>query len=285
MLEAGYESFVGLFPIPMRHGMTIGELAVLFNSRFGTGADLRTVDLEGWSRDSYYDATGLPWVTPSPNMPTLDTAIVYPGAVLFEGTRLSEGRGTTRPFELVGAPWLDPERAAGGLNALGLAGVRFRPVMFEPTFHKFARESCGGCQIHVTDRAAFRPVLAGVALMAQFRAMDPARFAWRNPPYEYEHDKMPIDILAGSPALRAQLESGAGVRDIAASWEEPVAAFEALRRICLRDTDAPPPGRAPHQPGHLARPAPARSAEGRWAGWPGAFPTLDARARTARPGP
>jgi uncharacterized protein YbbC (DUF1343 family) len=234
MLEAGFESFVGLFPIPMRHGMTIGELAVLFNSRFGTGADLHVIDMTGWSRDMYFDATGLPWVIPSPNMPTLDTAIVYPGAVLFEGTQLSEGRGTTRPFELLGAPWLDAERTAASLNALGLPGVRYRPAMFEPTFHKFARESCGGCQIHVTDRRAFSPVLAGVAVMAEFHRADPARFAWRDPPYEYEHDRMPIDILAGSSTLRGQIENGIDAREIAASWEEPVAGFDAPRRACLR---------------------------------------------------
>jgi len=233
MLEPGFESFVGLFPIPMRHGLTIGELARLFNTHFGIGADLRVVTMAGWSRRMYLDQTGLPWVIPSPNMPTLDTAIVYPGAVLFEGTQLSEGRGTTRPFELLGAPWIDAERACEALNALALGGVRFRPVMFEPTFHKHARQACGGCQIHVTDRGAFPPVLASVAVMAQFHRMNPARFAWRQPPYEYEHDKMPIDILAGSSALRTQIEGGAGAREIAASWKTAVAEFEPARRACL----------------------------------------------------
>jgi uncharacterized protein YbbC (DUF1343 family) len=233
MLEPGFESFVGLFPIPMRHGMTIGELARLFNTHFGIGAELRVVEMEGWSSGMYFDETGLPWVIPSPNMPTLDTAIVYPGAVLFEGTQLSEGRGTTRPFEMLGAPWIESERACGDLNALNLGGVRFRPVIFEPTFHKHAREACGGCQIHVTDRQAFLPVLASVAVMAQFYRMNAARFAWRQPPYEYEHDKMPIDILAGSPRLREQIEGGIVAREIAASWEAAVAAFEPVRRACL----------------------------------------------------
>jgi uncharacterized protein YbbC (DUF1343 family) len=233
MLEPGFESFVGLFPIPMRHGMTIGELAVLFNTHFGLGVALEVVRMEGWSRGQYFDETGLPWVLPSPNMPTLDTAIVYPGAVLFEGTQLSEGRGTTRPFELLGAPWIDAERFCAELNALHLAGVHYRPVMFEPTFHKHAREACGGCQIHVTDRTAFQPVLASVAAMAAFHRADPGRFAWRQPPYEYEHDKMPIDILAGSPALREQIERGIGAREIAASWDAAVAAFEPARRACL----------------------------------------------------
>jgi uncharacterized protein YbbC (DUF1343 family) len=233
MLERGFESFVGLFPIPMRHGMTIGELAGLFNSQFGIGAELRVVTMEGWSRGMYFDETGLPWVMPSPNMPTLDTAIVYPGAVLFEGTQLSEGRGTTRPFELLGAPWIEAERACAALNALDLGGVRYRPVIFEPTFHKHARQACGGCQIHVTDRRAFAPVLASVAVMAQFHLMNPSRFAWRQPPYEYEHDKTPIDILAGSPALRERIEQGADPREIAASWNAAVAAFDPVRQACL----------------------------------------------------
>jgi len=233
MLEPGYESFVGLFPIPMRHGMTIGELAALFNTHFGIGADLQVVEMEGWSRGMYFDETGLPWVIPSPNMPTLATAIVYPGAVLFEGTQLSEGRGTTRPFELLGAPWIGAERFCANLNALALPGVHFRPVMFEPTFHKHAREACGGCQIHVTHREAFLPVLASVAVMAEFHRAHPGRFAWRQPPYEYELDKMPIDILAGSPALRLQIEGGIGAREIAASWDAAVAAFEPARRACL----------------------------------------------------
>ena len=233
MLERGYESFVGLFPIPMRHGMTIGELALLFNTHFGIGADLHVVRMESWSRALYFDETGLPWVMPSPNMSTLDTAIVYPGAVLFEGTQVSEGRGTTRPFELLGAPWIDAERFCGELNELQLPGVHFRPVMFEPTFHKHAREACGCCQNHETDRQAYLPVLASVAVMAAFRRANPGRFAWRQPPYEYEHDKMPIDILAGSPALRGQIERGIGAREMAASWDEAVAAFAPVRRACL----------------------------------------------------
>src|SRR5512143_1127473 len=147
-LVPGYESFVGQFPIPMRHGMTIGELARLFNEHFAIGASLEVVKMEGWRREMYADATGLPWVMPSPNMPTLDTAIVYPGTVLYEGTMLSEGRGTTRPFELIGAPWLDGDQLAERMNKVGLKGVHFRPVTFEPTFQKHARVTCGGCQIH-----------------------------------------------------------------------------------------------------------------------------------------
>src|SRR5512145_1069879 len=144
-LEAGCESFVGQYPVPTRHGMTIGELARLFNEQFGIGAELDVVPMEGWRRSMYADETGLPWVMPSPNIPTLDSAIVFPGTVLIEGTTASEGRGTTRPFEIVGAPWVSPEPFAAALNARGLPGVHFRPVAFEPTFQKHARTACGGC--------------------------------------------------------------------------------------------------------------------------------------------
>ena len=233
MLVRGFESFVGLYPIPMRHGMTIGELARLFNEAFGIGADLEVVPMDGWRRDMYFDGTGVPWVLPSPNIPTLDSAIVYPGTVLFEGTNVSEGRGTTRPFELVGAPWVDAEPFADVLNGAGLAGVHFRPAVIEPAFHKHAHTSCGGCQIHVTDRRTFKAVEAGVALVAAFRAADPARFTWRDPPYEYEHTTLPFDILAGSSELREQIEAGVPAREIAASWTAPVAAFGRIRERYL----------------------------------------------------
>jgi uncharacterized protein YbbC (DUF1343 family) len=233
MLERGFESFVGQFPIPMRHGMTIGELARLFNDEFGIGADLEVVEMQGWDRDMYFDDAGLPWVLPSPNIPTLDTAIVYPGTVLFEGTNVSEGRGTTRPFELVGAPWIVPEPFADALNRLELPGVRFRPAVFEPTFHKHARAECGGCQIHVLDRRAFRPVETGVALLEAFRACGRERFAWRDPPYEYEHEKLPIDILAGSSELREGIEAGETARQIAGAWEAAVSRFMKMRERFL----------------------------------------------------
>jgi uncharacterized protein YbbC (DUF1343 family) len=232
-LVPGFESFVGLYPIPMRHGMTIGELARLFNEHFRIGAELDVVTMEGWDRGQFADETGLPWVMPSPNMPTLDTAIVYPGTVLFEGILISEGRGTTRPFELVGAPWIDSERFANDMNALELPGVHFRPAGFEPTFQKHAKTACGGCQIHVTDRRAFKPVLTGVALAQMFRRADPARFAWRQPPYEYEHVKLPIDILAGSDRLRHQIEADVPAREIAAGWASDETAFRKLRQPFL----------------------------------------------------
>ena len=228
-LVPGFESFVGQFPIPMRHGMTMGELARLFNAHFGLGATLEVVKMEGWRREMFADETGLPWVMPSPNMPTLDTAIVYPGTVLFEGTLLSEGRGTTRPFELVGAPGVEAERFAQQLNAANLPGVFFRPAVFEPTFQKHAKQTCGGCQLHVTDRRAFKPVLTGAALIAAFHRAAPDRPLWRQPPYEYEHEKLPIDILAGSSRFREQIEAGETATRMAESWRADEDAFRALR--------------------------------------------------------
>ena len=195
-------SFVGQFPIPLRHGMTIGEIARLFNQEFAIGAALDIVPLEGWRRSMYFDETGLPWVMPSPNLPTLDSTIVYPGAVLFEGTMLSEGRGTTRPFELIGAPWIDGEALAAAMNARGLPGVHFRATYFEPTFQKHAKQTCGGCQLHVTDREPFQPVRTAVELLDEFRRQNPSAFAWRQPPYRVRArqvaDRHPLRI--GSPA-------------------------------------------------------------------------------------
>jgi uncharacterized protein YbbC (DUF1343 family) len=232
-LVPGFESFVGMYPIPMRHGMTIAEAARLFNEHFGIGADLEVVTMEGWRREMYFDATGLTWIMSSPNIPTVDTTLVYPGTVLFEGTLISEGRGTSRPFELVGAPWIVAERFADAMNHRELPGVFFRPVVFEPTFQKHARVSCGGCQIHVRDRRTFRPVESAVTLLEAFRAADPERFGWRQPPYEYEHDRLPIDVLAGSPQLREQLERGVPAGEIARSWLPAVAEFNRIRERFL----------------------------------------------------
>ena len=230
MLERGFESFVGLYPIPMRHGLTIGELARLFNDAFGLGADLTVEPMQGWSREAYWDATDVPWVLPSPNMPTLDTAVVYPGQVLFEGTMLSEARGTTRPFELCGAPWLDAGALTAKLNAYRLPGVAFRPVTFEPTFHKHAKTPCHGVQLHVTDRRTFESVLTTTAVLHEMRQMDPAQFTWRPPPYEYEHKLLPIDILAGTATYREDIERGTDPRRMAESWKPAVAEFERLRQ-------------------------------------------------------
>jgi uncharacterized protein YbbC (DUF1343 family) len=233
LLRPEYASFVGQFSIPLRHGLTIGECARLFNQEFSLGAALDVVPLAGWRRSMYFDETGLPWVIPSPNLPTLDSAIVYPGAVLFEGTMLSEGRGTTRPFELIGAPWMDGELLAAAMNDKGLPGVHFRPVFFEPTFQKHARQTCGGCQLHVLDRGAFEPVRVAVELLAEFRRQNPAAFAWRQPPYEYEHEKPPIDILYGSDRLRAAVDRGDGISALVRSWRPEEDAFRRTRERFL----------------------------------------------------
>jgi uncharacterized protein YbbC (DUF1343 family) len=233
VLQPGHESFVGMYPIPMRHGMTIGEIARLFNEHFAIGAALDVVAMDGWRRDMYFDDTGLTWIMSSPNIPTCDTTLVYPGGVLFEGTNVSEGRGTTRPFELLGAPWVAAERFADDLNRRELPGVFFRPVFFEPTFHKHAGQGCGGVQVHVRDRRTFRAVEAGVTLLEAFRAAGPDRFQWKTPPYEYEYNRMPIDCLAGSTELREQIDADVPAHDIARSWEAPVAAFRTIRERFL----------------------------------------------------
>lgn len=233
VLQAGLESFVGQFAIPLRHGMTIGELARLFNEDFGLGADLDVIPMAGWTRTMYYEDTGLSWIMPSPNLPTMDNAVVYPGGVLFEGTAVSEGRGTTRPFELIGAPWVDADRLVETLSALKLPGVVFRPVQFEPTFQKHARQICGGCQLHVTDRPTFEPVTVAVALMQAIRQQDPGSFAWRQPPYEYEQVKLPIDILAGTERLREQIDDDLTADAITAGWRSSLDEFDTQRQRVL----------------------------------------------------
>lgn len=229
VLQPGFESFVGMYPIPMRHGMTIGELARMFNEHFRIGSKLEVVAMQGWTRDQYWNATGLPWVMPSPNIPTSDTVVVYPGAVLFEGTNVSEARGTTKPFELCGAPWVSPERFCDDLNARRLPGVHFRPHAFEPVFQKHAKTWCGGCQIHVTDATVFRPVETGITLIEAFRNAGPEQFKWRTEPYEYEFVKSPIDIMYGSSRLREGLDAGQTASRIAAGWPEEMQEFIAVR--------------------------------------------------------
>ncbi len=232
-LTAGNESFVGQFAVPTRHGLTIGELARLFNDHFQIGASMEVIAMDGWHRRMYWDDTGLPWVMPSPNIPTLDSALVFPGSVHVEGTNASEGRGTTRPFELVGAPWVEAESFSAALNARQLPGVYFRPAVFEPTFQKHARVACGGCQIHVLDREAFRPVLTATAVIETLRATDPAAFAWKTPPYEYEHEKIPIDVIAGSPEFRQAIDAGERAEQVAARWQPTLAEFATLRSAYL----------------------------------------------------
>jgi uncharacterized protein YbbC (DUF1343 family) len=233
VLEPAFASFVGQFPIPTRHGMTAGELARLFNEAFGIGCDLQVVPMQGWTRAMWMDEGDAPWVIPSPNMPTLDTATVFPGAVHLEGTQMSEGRGTTRPFELVGAPYVEAEDYGRRLNALDLPGVHFRPTVFQPTFQKHAGRSCGGVQVHVLDRDRFLPVKTGVAVVKTAHDMHTDEFRWKQPPYEYVFDKNPFDVIAGTGALREAIERGASVDDIDRSWRPGLEAFRRLREAYL----------------------------------------------------
>lgn len=233
VLEAEQASFVGQFSIPTRHGMTLGELAGMFNEHFEIGCELEVVTMEGWSRENWQDETDAPWVMPSPNIPTIDTATVFPGTVHFEGTQISEGRGTTKPFELIGAPYVQPEEYAQKLNELGFSGVFFRSCVFRPTFQKHGGVSCGGVQIHVTDRDQFEPVIVGVAMVKLAYDMYPGNFRWKEPPYEYVYDRNPFDVIAGTSTLRESFERGDSLDSIQAKWKAPLAEFRKVREKYL----------------------------------------------------
>jgi uncharacterized protein YbbC (DUF1343 family) len=233
ILDPEFASFVGMFPIPMRHGMTIGELAMMFNREFGIGCELEVVEMEAWRRSMWFEETGFPWVMPSPNIPMVDTAVVYPGSVMFEGTNVSEGRGTTRPFEIIGAPYTDPNELIDQLRKETLPGVIFRPLHFQPTFHKFAGELCGGLQIHVNDRNSFKPVITGIAIISAIRRHYPDHFAWKQPPYEYVYDKLPFDVITGTSRLRELIEREVSMAEIEASWTAGLSEFADRRTQCL----------------------------------------------------
>jgi uncharacterized protein YbbC (DUF1343 family) len=221
--DPDFASFVGLYPLPARPGLTIGEIARYLGAAHGVGDGVEVVEMRGWRRAMLWEDTGLPWVPPSPNMPTPDTARVYPGGCLYEGTNLSEGRGTTRPFEWVGAPWLDAHAYAAALTAQDLPGVVARPARFRPTFHKWAGRLCGGVQLHVTDPARFKPFLTGLAVVAVARRLAPRAFRWKRPPYEFEHTLLPIDILLGTDTIRRALERGCPLREIEQTWQPDLA--------------------------------------------------------------
>lgn len=231
--EEKYSSFVGMFPLPTRHGMTAGELARYFNARFDLHCDLTVIPMRGWERWMFWGDTGIPWVIPSPNMPTVFTATVYPGMCLVEGTNLSEGRGTTHPFEFFGAPWLDPFKLADRLNHLDLPGVRFRPHYFMPTFHKHANQVCGGVEMHVTDRAVFEPYRTGLWCIKVARDMDPEKFDWRREPYEFVADRLAIDLLAGTSRYRELVESGEDLEPWIHEWEPQLREFARMREEFL----------------------------------------------------
>lgn len=241
----GCRSFVGEIDVPVRHGLTLGELALWLRANRHPELSLTVVMCEGWSRESWWDETGLPWVAPSPNMPTLVTAAIYPGACLVEATNLSEGRGTTRPFELIGAPWLDGDELAARLASEHLPGVAFRPTRFRPQAGKHAGVVCGGIQWHVVDRLAMRPLETGVQLLKAIRELVPDRFGWRADPYEFVPDVPAIDLLTGSDAARAVIEGRAEADDLFAFWWRHSAAFAATRQpYLLYPTGSPHPDQA-----------------------------------------
>ena len=233
VLDTAYTSFVGQRPLPIRHGMTAGEIATYFKNEFYPSLDLHVIKMQGWKRKMLFDETALPWVLPSPNMPTPDTAIVYPGMCLLEGTNLSEGRGTTRPFEIFGAPFIEPDRLVKKLKEFKLAGVIFRTMYFQPTFQKHEGKLCGGAQIHVINRNKFKPFKTGVAILKAVHDIYPKQFKWKQPPYEYETIKMPIDILAGTDRLRQDIEKGTKFNLMEEQWAEELKAFEKTRRQYL----------------------------------------------------
>jgi uncharacterized protein YbbC (DUF1343 family) len=233
VLHTHLKSFVGLFPIATRHGMTVGELAKMFQEEFKVNCELEVVKMDHWTRSMYFDETGLPWVLPSPNMPTLDSAIVYPGMCLLEGTNLSEGRGTTRPFELFGAPFIDPWKLLPKLESHDLPGILFRPCFFQPTFNKFSGKMCGGFQLHVTDRQTFDPYLTTLAILREITQLYPEEIDWKVPPYEYEFEKLPFDILSGDSRIREYIEQGKPLNEFKSLWAEELESFKIKRKKYL----------------------------------------------------
>jgi len=227
-----FASFVGLYPLPARHAMTIAELAAYLNATHSIGCDLAVVPMDGWRRAMTWEDTGLPWVAPSPNMPTPDTARVYPGGCLIEGTNLSEGRGTTRPFELLGAPFLDGRRLARALARRGLPGVTFRAAAFQPAFHKYRGQLCHGVQLHVTDTARFKPFATYLAVIVEARRQS-RLFRWRRPPYEFERTRLPIDLLCGGDGIRRAIEHGVPLGRLERSWRRELTRFARARRRYL----------------------------------------------------
>ncbi len=233
VLDLNYRSFVGLHPIPVRHGMTIGEIALCIKS-YIPGLELFVVSMRGWKRRMWFEDTRLPWVLPSPNMPTVETATVYPGMCLLEGTNLSEGRGTTRPFEIFGAPFIDSDSLIRRLSEFRLPGVIFRPLSYLPTFQKYAGTVCVGAQIHVTEKEKFRPFKTGIAVIKAVFELYGKDFSWKSPPYEYEERLLPFDILAGTDRVRNDIEKGLDLKEMEEWWDEELRTFnKGARKSCL----------------------------------------------------
>ncbi len=230
MLQEDCRSFVGLYAIPMRHGMTFGELALFINSEYDIGADLRVVPMEGWKPEMLFRDTGFPWVLPSPNMPTPETALVYPGQVIWEGTNCSEGRGTTLPFEFVGAPFWEHDAILQYLARTALPGCFLRPLVFQPTSGKWAEEPCVGFQIHVTNPETFLPYRTSIALLQAVMCLYPEQYAHKEPPYEYEYERLPMDLILGDSALRKALEAGESVVSLEKKWQPDLEQFLEKRK-------------------------------------------------------
>jgi uncharacterized protein YbbC (DUF1343 family) len=231
--EKEFTSFVGQFELPTRPGMTIGEMAKLFNEHFGIGCDLEVVKMTGWGREMWHEDTGLPWILPSPNIPTIEPCVVFPATVHFEGTELSEGRGTTKPFELNGAPFIDAEAWASELRKFDFPGIAFREAYFQPWFSEFAGETCSGIQLHVTERAIFTPVIVGIAMVKTAREMYPDKFQWRQNEYEYEFGKNPFDVVCGTDKIRKSFEAGDSLDQIVAAFEPRFSEFKKVREKFL----------------------------------------------------
>ncbi len=223
-------SFVGRYPIPMRHGLTIGELALFFNRYYEIGCDLEVIPMKGWNRSMYYMDTGLPWIAPSPNLPTPVSALVYPGQVVWEGTNISEGRGTAQPFELFGAPFIRTEKILSTLKEKNIPGALLRPIAFEPTSNKWNGTLCSGFQLHVTDPQSFKPYLTSLMLLQAVLFHHRHRFEWKAPPYEYEFKRKPIDLIIGSREIRRRIENMEDLAEIERSWEDDLTAFNEMRR-------------------------------------------------------
>jgi uncharacterized protein YbbC (DUF1343 family) len=227
-LKDEFRSFVGIHPIPMRHGLTIGELALLFNDHYQIGCELEVITMEGWHRHMLFHETGLHWTLPSPNMPSPVTALVYPGQVILEGTNLSEGRGTTLPFQLCGAPFIDPYQLKRKVQQRKLPGTLLREVFFQPTFNKWQNEVCGGLQIHLTNSKIFKPYVTTLAIVQDIISLYPGHFSWREPPYEYEREKMPVDLIIGDKNLREGIEQQKDINELENSWQKELEDFKEL---------------------------------------------------------
>jgi len=232
-LKSEYASFVGMYPIPMRHGLTIGELALLFNDHFGIGCELHVSPMAGWKREMLFQDTGLAWIPPSPNLPTSTSALVYPGQVLWEGTNVSEGRGTTQPLEIFGAPFFDTALLEARIPKDRLAGVHLRPVAFEPTSDKWEKTLCRGFQLHIIDTRIYRPYRTTLTLLQAVASVHPETFHWKSPPYEYEFEKLPFDLITGDPSVRKAVENPDPLEDLEQTWAEELKGFEEIRRPYL----------------------------------------------------